>query len=281
VGSSARKTASDGTLTARAVVAGALLGLSACGEDAAPSSPGAAAAGGAEAGATWLAGTGGLGGGAAGRAQAGSAGDGGGALGQAGSASAKGGASGSAGTAASGGRGGFAGSGAGDSSAGGSAPAGSGGSGGEGATSGAGNGGTEASGAGSGGTEASGGMGGTPAALSFEADIWPMFEQIRDPIFEYYDGSTYESCVTGGVCHGGVSPGARLRMTNAEVAYENLLDVESQSDLCAGTVRVVPGDPDVSCLIAFYETRLRDELAWVDDTEIDRVRAWIAQGAAP
>jgi hypothetical protein len=139
---------------------------------------------------------------------------------------------------------------------------------------------------GAGGTDAAGSSGtsagGTGAeALSFATDIWPMFEMIRDPVFVYRGMGSYESCVTTGVCHGGAAPGARLGMIDAESAYSGLIGVASESELCAGTVRVVPGDPDVSCLILFYEGRLRDDLEWVDTAEIDRVREWIAGGALP
>jgi hypothetical protein len=132
---------------------------------------------------------------------------------------------------------------------------------------------------GAGGEDASGGTGST--ALSFAADIWPVFAMKRDPVFVYPGGTTYESCVTGGVCHGGPAPGAALKMTDAATAYGMLLDAPSNSDLCAGTIRVVAGNPAESCLILFYEGRLRDELDWVDTAEIDRVREWIAEGALP
>jgi hypothetical protein len=134
-------------------------------------------------------------------------------------------------------------------------------------------------GAGAGGMPSNAGAGAGP--LSFAVDIWPMFDTLRDPIFEYYDGSTYESCTTTGVCHGGQVPGAGLRMPDAETAYAQLLDVASRSDVCEGTVRVVAGEPESSCLIRFYEIRLRDELAWTGDAEIDRVRRWIDEGALP
>jgi hypothetical protein len=134
-------------------------------------------------------------------------------------------------------------------------------------------------GAGAGGAISNAGSG--SRALSFEADIWPVFEMTRDPVFVYYDDSTYESCVTVGVCHGGQAPGARLFMRDAESAYEMLFDVPSRTDLCDGTIRVVAGDPDQSCLVRFYEVRLRDELGWVDTGEIDLVREWITQGALP
>jgi hypothetical protein len=68
---------------------------------------------------------------------------------------------------------------------------------------------------------------------------------------------------------------------DATTAYAELFGVASTTELCDGTVRVVPGQPEQSCLILFYEGRLRDELEWVETTEIDLVREWIAQGALP
>jgi hypothetical protein len=134
-------------------------------------------------------------------------------------------------------------------------------------------------GSGAGGNDAGGRAGGD--ALSFESDIWPVFAQVRDPVFVYPGGTMYESCVTGGVCHGGPSPGANLRMPDAATAYEMLLDVPSNSALCADTIRVIAGNPDESCLVLFYEGRLREELDWVDAAEIALVRQWITEGALP
>jgi hypothetical protein len=57
--------------------------------------------------------------------------------------------------------------------------------------------------------------------------------------------------------------------------------VPSRSSLCDGTVRVVPGDPDQSCLILFYQGRLMVELDWVEPSEIDLVCQWISEGALP
>jgi hypothetical protein len=92
---------------------------------------------------------------------------------------------------------------------------------------------------------------------------------------------SYESCTTTGVCHGGGNPGAGLSMADSETAYAQLLNVPSTTGLCNRTVRVVPGDPDRSCLVLFYEERLRDDLEWVNDEEVDLTRRWIAQGARP
>ena len=70
-------------------------------------------------------------------------------------------------------------------------------------------------------------------------------------------------------------------MADAPSAYSTLVGVPSTSSLCNDTVRVVVGSPEQSCLIRFYEGRLRDELDWVEDSEIDLMRAWISQGALP
>jgi hypothetical protein len=138
-------------------------------------------------------------------------------------------------------------------------------------------------GAGAGGTSSPGGAGGAGGAraLSFRADIYPMFDMIRDPVFVYYDGSQFESCTTTGVCHGGRNAGAGLQMNDADQAYSQLMNVPSETALCAGTTRVIAGNPAQSCLILFYEQRLRTELEWVDTAEIDLVRRWITEGALP
>jgi hypothetical protein len=136
-------------------------------------------------------------------------------------------------------------------------------------------------GGGAGGASATGGSGGAQA-LSFRADIFPVFQMTRDPEFVYPGAGSFESCVTGGVCHGGeVAPGGGLAMMDATMAYGELLGVMSESELCNGTIRVAAGNPEQSCLIRFYEGRLRDELDWVDDDEIDLMRRWIAEGALP
>jgi hypothetical protein len=70
-------------------------------------------------------------------------------------------------------------------------------------------------------------------------------------------------------------------MTDASTTYSMLIDVASTSSLCDDTLRVVVGSPEQSCLIRFYEGRLRDELEWVNDAEIDVMRTWIRQGALP
>ena len=147
-----------------------------------------------------------------------------------------------------------------------------------------------ASGAGgTGGATSTGGAVGTgggagAAALSFAADIWPVFNQARNPPFNYRGMADYGGCTVASPCHGSANPGARLSMIDASTAYAALVNVASTTSLCAGrgaTVRVVPGDPDRSCLVQFYVGRLKDDLQWVDQAEIDLVRRWITEGARP
>ena len=80
---------------------------------------------------------------------------------------------------------------------------------------------------------------------------------------------------------GAMDAGAGLQMNDADQAYSQLMNVPSETALCAGTTRVIAGNPAQSCLILFYEQRLRTELEWVDTAEIDLVRRWIAEGALP
>jgi hypothetical protein len=135
-------------------------------------------------------------------------------------------------------------------------------------------------GAGSAGATNSAGAAGAEA-LSFARDIWPVFDKIRDPVFIYRGMGSYEGCTATGVCHGGEDPGAELYMPDAPTAYDDLLNVPALSNLCGDSLRVIPGNPDESCLILFYVGRLKDDLQWVDEAEVDLVRRWIAEGAEP
>lgn len=118
--------------------------------------------------------------------------------------------------------------------------------------------------------------------LSFSRDIFPLWEMVREPAWQYRGTGSYSGCNVDGVCHGGASPGAGLMMADAPSTYAELIDVPSASTLCAGSLRVVAGDPEVSCLVSFYQGRLgNDDLGWVDDAEIELMREWIRQGALP
>lgn len=119
--------------------------------------------------------------------------------------------------------------------------------------------------------------------LSFAADIWPLWSMERDPVFVYRGMGSYTGCSDETApCHGAANPGALLSMIDAETTYAQMLDSPSLSGICAGTQRVLVGDPDQSCLILFYEGRLGPlDLDWVDEAEIELMREWIRQGAAP
>src|SRR5262245_30361718 len=69
---------------------------------------------------------------------------------------------------------------------------------------------------GTGGTGGTGGVAGA-AALSFAADIWPVFSQTRNPPFDYRGLGTYSGCTAAAPCHGSGSPGAGLRMFDASI----------------------------------------------------------------
>jgi hypothetical protein len=114
--------------------------------------------------------------------------------------------------------------------------------------------------------------GSTGGGLSFEADVWPFLVLERDPPLS----GRMASC---NACHAGGAGG--LAMPDPATALANMINVESSSSLCAGSMLVVPGDPDASCFVIFYEQRLRDSLGWVDQSETDVARAWVEGGAAP
>lgn len=122
----------------------------------------------------------------------------------------------------------------------------------------------------------------TDEVLSFARDIFPLWEVVREPAWQYRGTGSYSGCNVDGVCHGGAAPGAGLMMADAASTYAELVDVPSASTLCAGTLRVVAGAPEASCLVLFYQGRLgEDDLGWVDDAEIELMREWILQGALP
>lgn len=123
----------------------------------------------------------------------------------------------------------------------------------------------------------------TQDPLSFAKDIWPLWVATRDPVFVYRGMGSYSGCADETApCHGAQAPGAQLSMTDIDTAYAQMLNTASVSGLCAGSQRVVEGDPENSCLIQFYVGRLgKEDLDWVDDAEIELMREWIRQGALP
>lgn len=88
-----------------------------------------------------------------------------------------------------------------------------------------------------------------------------------------------------GYCHGGGSGG--LTMTDAASTYAALVGVSAAGMACGptGAIRVVPGDPDASLIIQKLEgapdcgASMPKELPMLQQSEIDRLRAWILDGA--
>lgn len=88
-----------------------------------------------------------------------------------------------------------------------------------------------------------------------------------------------------GYCHGGGAAG--FSVTDAASTYASLVEVPAMGMACGptGAVRVVPGDPDASLLIQKLEgtqacgAAMPKDLPALAQSEIDRVRAWILDGA--
>jgi hypothetical protein len=85
-------------------------------------------------------------------------------------------------------------------------------------------------------------------------------------------------------CHGGASAQQGLRL-DAGFSYGNLLNIASPRD--ATLIRVIPGDPDNSFIIQKLEgtqtlgARMPDGGPYLQQSQIDLIRQWIAAGALP
>lgn len=95
------------------------------------------------------------------------------------------------------------------------------------------------------------------------------------------------SC-TAPACHGRtmrLEDVGNLDLSTADLAYGQLVDVGSDSEMCAGKPRVIPGNPQGSLLV----TKLRDATvecgllmpvgAPIDDPSLMRIVNWIGAGA--
>ncbi len=88
-----------------------------------------------------------------------------------------------------------------------------------------------------------------------------------------------------GYCHGGGTGG--LLITDAASTYAALVEVGAMGMACGptGAVRVVPGNPDASLIVQKLEgtqtcgAAMPKDLPSLSQTEIDRIRAWILDGA--
>lgn len=107
-------------------------------------------------------------------------------------------------------------------------------------------------------------------ASSFSGDVYPIFQ--------------VEGCGTV-ACHGGARPAGNLDLSSSAAAYSALVSVPASQ--CVGEIRVVPGDPLRSYLLAKLTgigmcvgTQMPKADVSLSSVELDAVRAWIGRGAA-
>lgn len=78
-------------------------------------------------------------------------------------------------------------------------------------------------------------------------------------------------------CHGGATPDAGMSL-EAGRSYASIVGVDTLV-FCPGGKRVVPGDPDGSCLYHLVAAGQMPPTGTLDDVLVDTIRAWIAAGA--
>ena len=88
------------------------------------------------------------------------------------------------------------------------------------------------------------------------------------------------SCALDG-CHHRPDPTAEMSLEEG-LAYDNIVNVGTVSYCGADGIRVVPGDPDASCM---WQLLSQDIMPLVGgplpDEDKETIRAWIAAGALP
>ena len=113
-------------------------------------------------------------------------------------------------------------------------------------------------------------------------NLTPTFASIQTEIFQTTDSAGRSACTR---CHSstGRTPSGGLNL-NPDVAYDQLVNVPGR---LAGSIRVIPGDPDNSYLIKKLEgtqpilgNRMPNNgPPYLTDGQILFVRRWIANGA--
>ena len=108
--------------------------------------------------------------------------------------------------------------------------------------------------------------------------IGPTLDQIQAVIFT-------PSCATAG-CHSAGTMAAGLSLADADSSYADLVGQFSNAAGQAGSVLVLPNDPDMSYLIMKLENaagitgnRMPPAGAAISQSNIDQVRLWITNGA--
>jgi hypothetical protein len=126
-----------------------------------------------------------------------------------------------------------------------------------------------------------GSAGGGGGNLPPTPGLAPTFASIQANVFT-------PICAVPG-CHGGAAAQQGLRL-DAGFAYGNLVNVDSPRDpnpAMPTLVRVIPGDPDNSFIIHKLEgtqtlgDRMPDGGPYLQQSTIDVIRTWIANGALP
>jgi hypothetical protein len=117
-------------------------------------------------------------------------------------------------------------------------------------------------------------------------NLTPSFATIQSEVFEKADSSGRPAC-TG--CHTAVgrNPAGQLNLTH-DVAYDQLVNAQVRGAGKAGSIRVVPGDPNNSYLIQKLEgtpgivgQRMPfNGGPYLTDGQMLFLRRWIANGAA-
>ncbi|HWV37752.1 MAG TPA: Ig-like domain-containing protein [Vulgatibacter sp.] len=99
--------------------------------------------------------------------------------------------------------------------------------------------------------------------LSTIADVQPIFNR---------------SCVDG--CHVGRRPSGGLSLVSG-LAWSQLVDVRGSTCAPGVRMRVVPGEPDESCLWLLVERGEMPERGTISAADKEAIRKWIADGALP
>jgi len=129
---------------------------------------------------------------------------------------------------------------------------------------------------------------GKPLSTSGGVPLLPPVQGLA-PTFDSIQANVFTpNCAVSG-CHGGAAAQQGLRL-DAGFAYGNLVNVDSPRDPNPGAptlIRVVPGNPDSSFIIHKLEgtqtlgDRMPDGGPYLQQSTIDVIRLWIANGAQP
>ena len=102
------------------------------------------------------------------------------------------------------------------------------------------------------------------------------------PTFASIQANVFTPTCAKVLCHGGAAAQQGLRL-DAGFSYGNLINVASPQD--PNQTRVIPGDPDNSLIVHKLEgtqtvgARMPDNGPYLQQSTIDVIRVWIANGA--